>query len=467
MKRLQGMACAALLAGAGYADTLVQWGERPTGTGTPGIDIVVANQNFIGSGTTYSGLTNNPPVGATYYPNSAGRSPHFSAAVSSTAYGGARVVEGAGNGDRITIYGQNVPAASTYRGMAMWASNYFLIADRAMTVTNVTISVQQRSNANTTEQGVRVVVQQGASFYVTDAQAFGATYLTQTFAFASAAWYEFTPFASGTESIGSSVSAPSFNNLAAVGCYFTARNGGAAAGACGAQIAYFAVEGFETPAEGSQLLSVSLNNSAWGSVSPTGGLYTTGQPVVLTATPSNYFAFTAWSGSLGGSTNPVTITMDDNKTITATFAALLAANGTPHWWLAQYGLPTSDAGALGDTDNDGLAAWQEYQAGSNPTLAPQVTALVATNRTALQITVDSDLSEANAATLARYTLNSNLALQAAALSANRRTVTLTTSYLPTGHVYTLAITGLVATNGAAFPATTSCSSARPTWAPRP
>jgi autotransporter-associated beta strand protein len=461
------MAWAALLAGAGYADTLVQWGERPTGAGTPGTNIVSANQNFIGSGTTYSGLTNNPAVGANYYPESTGRSPHFSAAVSSTAYGGGRLVEGASNGDRIAAYGQNVPAASTYRGMVMWASNYFLITDRAMTVTNVVLSIQQRSNANTTDQGVRVVVQQGSSFYASDAQVFGANYLTQTFAFASATWYEFTPFSSGAESIGSSVAAPSFNNVQAIGYYFTARNGGAAAGACGTLVACFAVEGYETPAAGSQLLSVTVNNPAWGSVSPTGGLYTTGQQVVLTATPSNYFAFTAWSGSLGGSTNPVTITMDDNKTITATFAALLAANNTPHWWLAQYGLPTSDAGALGDTDNDGLAAWQEYQAGSNPTLAPMVTSLIATNRTALQITVDSDLSEANAAALARYTLNSNLALHAAALSANRRTVTLLTSYLPTGHVYTLSISGLVATNGAAFPATNQLFQCAPDLGPQP
>jgi hypothetical protein len=225
------MAWAALLAGAGYADTLVQWGERPTGAGTPGTNIVSANQNFIGSGTTYSGLTNNPAVGANYYPESTGRSPHFSAAVSSTAYGGGRLVEGASNGDRIAAYGQNVPAASTYRGMVMWASNYFLITDRAMTVTNVVLSIQQRSNANTTDQGVRVVVQQGSSFYASDAQVFGANYLTQTFAFASATWYEFTPFSSGAESIGSSVAAPSFNNLQAIGYYFTARNGGAAAGA--------------------------------------------------------------------------------------------------------------------------------------------------------------------------------------------------------------------------------------------
>ena len=190
-----------------------------------------------------------------------------------------------------------------------------------------------------------------------------------------------------------------------------------------------------------------------GEREPTGGLYSSGQSVVLTATASNHFTFTGWSGSLGGSVNPVTITMDDHKNITATFAELLAVNSTPHWWLAQYGLPTSDAGALSDTDGDGLAAWQEYDVGSNPTSAPRIVTVVVTNRTAVRITADNDLSAANAASLARYALNSNLSVYAASLSDDLRTVTLTTTYLPAGHVFTLSVTGLVATNGAAFAST--------------
>lgn len=466
MRRLQGWWLVALLVGTARADTLVQWGERPSGAGTPGVNIVAANSNFVGSGTTYSGNTNNPAVGPAYYADSAGRSPHFSVAVSSTTYGGGRLVEQASNGDRLAIYGQNVPAAATYRGMVMWASNYYLITDRAITVTNVAIAVSQRSNANTTDQGIRVVVQQGSSFYVSDPQVFGANYLTQTFALASANWYDFTPFSSGTESIGSSAPAPSLNNVQAIGYYFTARNGGAAAGACGALVACFVVEGFETPAEGSKLLAVTVNNEAWGGVNPTGGLYTAGQQVVLTATASNYFGFTGWSGALGGSTNPVTITMDDHKSITATFAALLATNNTPHWWLAQFGLAASDAGALSDIDGDGLAAWQEYQTGSNPTSAPMITSVVMTNRTALHITVDNDLTTANAASLARYAINSGIVAYAAALSADRRTVTLTTTHLPTGRVYTLSISGLVATNGAAFPSTNALFECTPDLGPQ-
>lgn len=45
-----------------------------------------------------------------------------------------------------------------------------------------------------------------------------------------------------------------------------------------------------------------------------------------------------------------------------------AMNGTPHWWLAKYGLPTNDAGALYD-EGDGMPAWQEYAADTDPTNA--------------------------------------------------------------------------------------------------
>jgi autotransporter-associated beta strand protein len=441
-------------AGAAQADLLAQWGEMPNGTGTPGTNIVTAaggNQSLTNSTSTYSGNHCNPAVGANYYLNNAGRSPYFSIAMSAAS--GVRLVENANNGDRIALYGNSVAAAATFRAMAMWASNNFLITDRAMTVTNLTVVLQQRSNANTTEQGVRAVVQQGDVFYVSAALSFGANYVTQSFALASTTWYAFTPFSSGTEVIGVSVPAPSFNNVQAIGYYFTAKNGGAAAGACGALVNYVAVEGFETPAAGQQLLTVTVNNPSWGHVSPTGGTYAANQSVVLSATASNFYTFTGWSGDLGGATNPVTVTMDTHKAIQATFAAQLATNNTPYWWLAQYGLPMTDAGALGDTDGDGLAAWQEYQSGSNPTSAPRLVSTVMTNRTALRITADNDLSASNAANLSRYSINQQATLYGATLEADRRTVTLITTYLPTGVIYTLSVSGLVATNGANFAAT--------------
>jgi len=62
----------------------------------------------------------------------------------------------------------------------------------------------------------------------------------------------------------------------------------------------------------------------WGDVTPddpgeTGYYYTPGTDVELTATPDPNWTFTGWSGDLGGSTSPETITMDADKNVTATF----------------------------------------------------------------------------------------------------------------------------------------------------
>jgi hypothetical protein len=50
--------------------------------------------------------------------------------------------------------------------------------------------------------------------------------------------------------------------------------------------------------------------------------------------------------------------------------AAVTAQGTPHWWLDEHGLTngTAEAEDLLDVDGDGLAAWEEYIAGTDPTL---------------------------------------------------------------------------------------------------
>jgi hypothetical protein len=48
--------------------------------------------------------------------------------------------------------------------------------------------------------------------------------------------------------------------------------------------------------------------------------YVNGSSVQLTAVPGTGFAFSAWSGDLTGNTNPASLLMDANKSVTATFA---------------------------------------------------------------------------------------------------------------------------------------------------
>jgi uncharacterized repeat protein (TIGR02543 family) len=55
------------------------------------------------------------------------------------------------------------------------------------------------------------------------------------------------------------------------------------------------------------------------SLSPVGGSYIAGTQVTLTAKPNSGYVFVDWSGDLSGTENPVKITVDANKNITANF----------------------------------------------------------------------------------------------------------------------------------------------------
>jgi len=50
--------------------------------------------------------------------------------------------------------------------------------------------------------------------------------------------------------------------------------------------------------------------------------YNFGENVELTATPNSGYAFDSWSGDATGSTNPITVLMDQNKTVTANYTEL-------------------------------------------------------------------------------------------------------------------------------------------------
>ena len=54
-------------------------------------------------------------------------------------------------------------------------------------------------------------------------------------------------------------------------------------------------------------------------LNPSGGVYRAGTVVTLTATAALGSTFAGWSGDAAGSTNPITLTIDANKVVTATF----------------------------------------------------------------------------------------------------------------------------------------------------
>jgi hypothetical protein len=71
-------------------------------------------------------------------------------------------------------------------------------------------------------------------------------------------------------------------------------------------------------------VSVSTTGSGSVSLSPSGGVYDVGTLVTLTAVPVTGASFLGWGGALSGTTNPVTLLVDGNKSVTASFTTVYA-----------------------------------------------------------------------------------------------------------------------------------------------
>ena len=86
-------------------------------------------------------------------------------------------------------------------------------------------------------------------------------------------------------------------------------------------------------------LTVNLNPTAGGSVAknPDKATYVYGDTVQLTATAGSGYTFSNWSGDASGSANPINLTMDANKVVTANFCPI---PGTPL-------IPSPSNGAVG------------------------------------------------------------------------------------------------------------------------
>jgi hypothetical protein len=63
-------------------------------------------------------------------------------------------------------------------------------------------------------------------------------------------------------------------------------------------------------------------------LSPPGGVYEEGTIVTMTASPNSAYKFESWSGDLVGTTSPAAITMNGNKSVTASFSMLAPGSQT-------------------------------------------------------------------------------------------------------------------------------------------
>ena len=66
-------------------------------------------------------------------------------------------------------------------------------------------------------------------------------------------------------------------------------------------------------------ITTAVAGSGSVTLNPAGGTYTEGTQVTLTAVPANGYKFSSWSGAVSDTVNPVTVTVNANKSITANF----------------------------------------------------------------------------------------------------------------------------------------------------
>ncbi|MEI7733652.1 MAG: hypothetical protein WCO56_29070, partial [Verrucomicrobiota bacterium] len=122
---------------------------------------------------------------------------------------------------------------------------------------------------------------------------------------------------------------------------------------------------------------LTVTAGANGVVTPSGTvLVPNGGRTNFTLTPATYYhvADVTTNGvSVGAVTSFTWSNVVADGTISASFAADQAANGTPHGWLASFGWTNNfSAAETNDTDGDGIPAWKEYIANTNPTNAASV-----------------------------------------------------------------------------------------------
>jgi len=110
-----------------------------------------------------------------------------------------------------------------------------------------------------------------------------------------------------------------------------------------------------------------------GSVDRVGGWFTNNEPVSVEALPDACYHFTNWTGDVEAGSeqdNPLNLVMDGPRAVKAYFTAITTTNGTPLWWLAQYGITNNlEEAVFDDPDHDGIPTGDEYIANTDPTNA--------------------------------------------------------------------------------------------------
>lgn len=114
---------------------------------------------------------------------------------------------------------------------------------------------------------------------------------------------------------------------------------------------------------------LTVTNQSGGTVSfPAGEWFPDGSNITISAHADPGFVFEGWLGDLLSSSPTLNFVMDQPYHLRAMFAVDSDGDGLPDSWELAYFGNLSET-AAGDPDDDGRTNWQEFQDGTNPTVA--------------------------------------------------------------------------------------------------
>lgn len=126
-------------------------------------------------------------------------------------------------------------------------------------------------------------------------------------------------------------------------------------------------------------LSVWTNPADAGTISPDSGTYDEGTQVMIIANPEDGFRFDYWSGDASGSGNPLTVTMDSDKSITANMVAtgnLIELEDTAHSYTKIYNEGNIDnSDGANSIDGDFNTRFGYGNSGGDPPAIREVTVI--------------------------------------------------------------------------------------------
>ncbi len=230
-------ATAQALAIGTQAATIVQWGERAANYST---DIVSSNPNNSAEVGTFTGAVSNPTVGATYYPNAAGRTPIFNVTSANTP-DTSRVLNQA-SGDRLDLSDLTIANGEKIELMYVWGAavtggtSQFLTGDS--TLESLSLSGFSTNRTNFTNE-LRFIIRKDGNWFASQNLGIAGGYSDRDIADTSlATWSAFTPITGGSATVGL-VTPIDMTNVDSVGFYLNQTNNSGASNSVFSNFAYF------------------------------------------------------------------------------------------------------------------------------------------------------------------------------------------------------------------------------------